>query len=235
MRPIAEPTRASVGVAATAWFVTLVAAALGAQIVIAVSGNGGESLVDLPFRFTAMALVAQWGSAVAVLWFVSVRYLTGHPMADYALRFKWLDAVGIPLGVLSQLVLLELIYWPLRALFEDTFSRVELEKPARELTDRASGGWKVVLVVAVVMCAPIIEETMYRGLILRSLDARIADVLALLISAVWFAAVHIQGLQFLGLFAFGLVLGSCVQRTGRLGMAILTHAAFNATSLVLLW
>ena len=141
----------------------------------------------------------------------------------------------MPLFVLAQLVLLELIYWPLRALFEDTFSRVELEKPARELTDRASGGWKVVLVVAVVMCAPIIEETMYRGLILRSLDARIADVLALLISAVWFAAVHIQGLQFLGLFAFGLVLGSCVQRTGRLGMAILTHAAFNATSLVLLW
>ena len=37
-----------------------------------------------------------------------------------------------------------------------------------------------------------------------------------------------------GLFAFALVLGFMRERTGRLGMCMVTHAAFNATGLVLL-
>jgi membrane protease YdiL (CAAX protease family) len=35
------------------------------------------------------------------------------------------------------------------------------------------------------------------------------------------------------LFAFGLVVGICFMRTGRLGMSILVHVGFNATGLLL--
>ncbi len=36
-----------------------------------------------------------------------------------------------------------------------------------------------------------------------------------------------------GLFVIGIVLGVAAVRTGRLGMAVLIHMAFNATGLVL--
>ena len=40
-------------------------------------------------------------------------------------------------------------------------------------------------------------------------------------------------MQLPGLLLIGLVLGMATVRTGRLGMAVLTHMAFNATGLVL--
>ena len=69
---------------------------------------------------------------------------------------------------------------------------------------------------------------------MRAIQARWNDGLALVASALFFALVHFQPLQIPGLFAFGLVLGCCAQRTGRLGMGILAHSAFNATAVVML-
>jgi membrane protease YdiL (CAAX protease family) len=198
-------------------------------------GHLGATQQSVPFGVTVAGLVAQWAVILVGLWYVSRRYLSGHPTADYRLRFKPIDLLGIPIGILVQLVVLELLYWPLRSWFPGTFSRHHLEQPARDLTDPAHGGWKVVLVLAVVVCAPLVEELLYRGLLLNALSARIADGLAIVVSALWFAAVHFQPIQFFGLFVFGLVLGVCFQRTGRIGMGIFAHAAFNATSLALLW
>jgi hypothetical protein len=235
VRPTAQPTRASIGVAAAAWFIGLAGSVVAYQLVMAATGHGGESVADVPFSVTAASVTAQWIPIVGMLWYVSNKFMTGSFVRDFGFRFKWIDLLGLPIGALAQLVVLELLYWPLHSVFEKTFSRHELERPARELTDRAGGGWKIVLVLLVVVGAPLVEETLYRGLLLRSLDARLADVLALLISAAWFAMAHFQPVQFVGLFAFGIILGSALQRTGRLGMGICAHAAFNATSLALLW
>jgi uncharacterized protein len=70
--------------------------------------------------------------------------------------------------------------------------------------------------------------------LMRAIQARWNDSLALVASALFFALVHFQPLQIPGLFAFGLILGACAQRTGRLGMGILAHSAFNATAVVML-
>jgi membrane protease YdiL (CAAX protease family) len=48
-----------------------------------------------------------------------------------------------------------------------------------------------------------------------------------------FGAVHLQPVEFPGLFAFALLLGYVYRRTGRLGMCITTHMAFNACGLLL--
>ena len=39
--------------------------------------------------------------------------------------------------------------------------------------------------------------------------------------------------EYPGLFVFGLVAGACLLVTGRLGMPIATHVAFNVTGLLL--
>jgi membrane protease YdiL (CAAX protease family) len=54
-----------------------------------------------------------------------------------------------------------------------------------------------------------------------------------IIAAVWFTIVHLEPVEFPGLFAFALVLGLCFARTKRIGLSIVAHVAFNVTGLVL--
>jgi membrane protease YdiL (CAAX protease family) len=108
-----------------------------------------------------------------------------------------------------------------------------VEKRARDLFENASGVWMLVLVLVVVVGAPLIEELVYRGLIQSSLNSRFSRKIAMLIAAVWFAAVHLRLVEFPGLLAFALVLGFCFYRTNRLGMSVVAHVAFNATGLLL--
>jgi membrane protease YdiL (CAAX protease family) len=78
-----------------------------------------------------------------------------------------------------------------------------------------------------------VEELVYRGFIQLGLARRIGATASLLVAAGWFTLVHLSPPEFPGLFAFSLVLGLCAARTGRLGMAVAAHVAFNATGLLL--
>jgi hypothetical protein len=84
-----------------------------------------------------------------------------------------------------------------------------------------------------VVAAPVVEELMYRGLLQQGLANSLGATRAWLIAAVVFGAVHLQPVEFPGLFAFALLLGYIYRRTGRLGMCITTHMAFNACGLLL--
>jgi uncharacterized protein len=53
--------------------------------------------------------------------------------------------------------------------------------------------------------------------------------------AMLFALVHFRVVEYPGLFVFGLILGFCAMRTGRLGMSICAHVGFNLTGLILAW
>ena len=90
----------------------------------------------------------------------------------------------------------------------------------------------VVLVFVVVIGAPLVEELLYRGLLQGAFVARISELPALLAGASWFALIHFRPVEYPGLFVVGLVFGMCALATGRLGMAIVAHAAFNATGLL---
>jgi membrane protease YdiL (CAAX protease family) len=167
------------------------------------------------------------------MWAASKRSATGHFVDDYRLRFAPIDAVGVPIGVLTQLVLIPLVYLPLQEWWPDTFSDDRLSENAEKLVDRASGGTTVLLVLMVCVGAPIVEELVYRGLLQGSLAARFDHVLAWLAASAWFAAIHFRPVEYPGLFLFGLVAGACLLVTGRLGMSIVTHVAFNVTGLLL--
>lgn len=224
------------GAVLVVWVGALIASVVLTQIAIAATGHAGEDLNDLPFwLYPAVSMLLLWIPTVAGLWWVSKRHLSGRMLSDFRCSFAAVDLIGIPIGIVCQLGILRALYWPLRELFPKTFSSSEVEQAARELSDRAAGGWRVLLVIAVVVGAPLVEELLYRGLIFGGLRRRFAPVPAVVLGALWFAAAHLQAVQFVGLLAFGLVLGACRMRTGRLGMGILAHAAFNATSLVMLW
>lgn len=179
----------------------------------------------------AAVAAAGWAVSIAALAFASRRFGTGDFLADYAVRFRPIDVVGVPAGAIAQFVVVPLLYVPLRAWWPDTFSTDNVEERAQEMVDRADGALVVLLALVVVVGAPLVEELMYRGLLQRSLMARIGIIPGLLAGAVWFALVHPSPVEYPGLLIAGLVFGGFVAATGRLGGAIVAHAAFNAAGL----
>jgi membrane protease YdiL (CAAX protease family) len=112
-------------------------------------------------------------------------------------------------------------------------SSSDITEPAREMTDRADDPLGVILLVVILgLGAPIVEEIFYRGLLQRSLVRRIGQPLGVGVSALVFAASHLQPLQFPALLLFGIVLGVLAERYGRLGPAIAAHMVFNLTAVV---
>jgi membrane protease YdiL (CAAX protease family) len=209
---------------------------LSLAISIAVfSAAGWTTSSDVPLWASALLQIPLWGGWLAAV-FLAGRTKGNGVVADFGLRLRPVDApVGLGLGTLMQLLVLPVMYAPLLWLLGQTSD--DLSAPARALSSKAEGavGW-IVLVLIVVVGAPVVEELFYRGLFLRALRKRgMADWWAAVVSAAVFAAMHLQPLQFLGLFALGLLLAYLANRTGRLGPSICTHAAFNATSVVLLY
>jgi membrane protease YdiL (CAAX protease family) len=98
----------------------------------------------------------------------------------------------------------------------------------------------VVLTLAAVVLAPITEELMFRGLLLRSFLRRMGFWPAALLSSALFALFHVHqvdtllGAVTLGLSVGALGLGNCflVRITGRLAPAMMLHATFNALALL---
>lgn len=189
------------------------------------------------------AAIPIWGQAVLQipLWcgYVGAVVLAGMKgrgvAADFGLSFRAVDPSWIVVGVAVQVVVLPLLYWPILRLVGRTSE--DLSAPARSLADKAQSSWGwVVLALIVVVGAPVVEELFFRGLLLRSLQkGGMSDLWSCVVCAAVFAAIHLQVLQFAGLFVIGLVLSALAVRTGRLGPSILTHAGFNAASVVLLY
>lgn len=75
--------------------------------------------------------------------------------------------------------------------------------------------------------APVLEELLFRGLILRGLLLRYPASTAIVHSAALFGFAHFNVYQFFVGFSTGLVLGLAYQRTRSLWPCVLLHAAFN--------
>ena len=223
----------SLGIAATTWLVGWLAGNIAGSAVLAVSGTANRTAADRPAWVAVVSSLALWTPQIAALVFVSRKCSSGRPFADYSLKFRPVDLVGIPVGVLSQLVLLRLVYWPLQSGWPGTFSNKHLEQNAKDLYDTARGLWLVLLIVALAVGAPFVEELVYRGLLMGAARRRLDDAIALIGVAAFFALIHFRPVEYPGLFAFGLVLGACVLATNRIGMGIAAHMAFNVTALAL--
>lgn len=207
-----------------------VGAVVAAPLAVALVGASLGDDLSVP-QLTVVSICV-WLPMVLVLVGASRRFGTGQPLADYAGSFRPIDLVGVPIGIATQLLMLPVLYAPLRGVWPDTFSNQRIEERAQELADRA-GGWNTVLLVLVVaVAAPVIEEFVYRGLLQRSTSSAVGSTLGLLGTSVWFALVHFEPVEYPGLFVAGLVFGASVVITGRIGPAIVTHAAFNATGLI---
>lgn len=210
-----------------------VAAAAGVAFVRGSPGRTTPSMV-------LVGLLMLWVGLAGVPLLVAWRKGNG-PVRDFGLALRpWPDLpLGMLVGLASQYVLIPLLYLPLQPVVPHLDNR--LSHPAQDFTAGAHGALYVVLGVLVTGGAPIVEELFFRGLLLRSLvnrlgpiGPRLAPAISIVISAVAFGLAHEEGLQLLGLTAFGVVLGVMAHRFGRLGPGMVAHAAFNTAAIVTL-
>lgn len=210
------------------------AAATALQVLLVEVFDISPDAESQPDWFLLAGAVTLWVPQVVLLFVFSRRAGTGSFVRDHRLQFRLVDCWGIPIGVLSQVLLVGLVTWPFREWFPETFDPQKVEDRARSLYDSAQGVWLIVLAFVVVIGAPLVEELVYRGFLQAGLQSRLNDVVALLLTAAWFAAVHGRVAELPGLFSFALVLGIMFQMTRRLGMPVVAHLAFNATGLAFL-
>ncbi len=90
-----------------------------------------------------------------------------------------------------------------------------------------------VLVLCVVL-GPVIEELMFRGVLLKMFGAACGTVAASLITAGLFAVTHTEPVQMVYTFALGVILAAIRVRSTSLWPPILLHLSFNITGAVMM-
>jgi len=102
---------------------------------------------------------------------------------------------------------------------------------------------QIIIVLAVAVATPIVEELTFRGLLLRYLEERMTPRRALVISAGLFGMFHILGtngsagaiIALVQTFLAGLVLAYVTQKSGKLSRAIFVHGGFNLITILVLF
>ncbi len=99
-----------------------------------------------------------------------------------------------------------------------------------------SRGWltQALFLLVVSVMAPIFEEFLFRGFLLASLSRYLSTGVAIAISAVAFAAVHLNLADFIPLTVLGVVLGIVYSRSRNLLAPVILHSLWNTGSLTAL-
>lgn len=211
------------------WVLQIVLSTIWAVILVALF-FGGDFPDPSPIWFI--------GASSLMIWFVYVAgpILVTKTRGDGPVADLWATVIardiptGLTVGVLLQVLVLPIVYWPILR-----FTEIEPGTAAQELVDRIDGPVDlIILALVVAIGAPLAEEFFYRGMLLQGLRRRGGDAAAIFISSTLFALVHIEPILYPGTFVLGLVAATVTLRTGRLGLAWSMHVGFNGATLVLL-
>jgi membrane protease YdiL (CAAX protease family) len=218
------------------------AAAMG----LIVFGNVTTHFLD-PHSFTAAVLetillsVVLYGTLIAAIYYagrdLAHRY-SGWGWAFGLQRPRWIDGAWVAAGF--GMVLLGRIAIVLIA---NALTSGQAGEESQNLTVHSTSPVVyTLLAVSVVLIAPVVEETLFRGLLLRTFMRRLGFWPAALVSTAIFAAFHtyqvatLAGALTLAGVVFVLGLTNCllVRWSGRLAAGTILHALFNALAVVIL-
>jgi hypothetical protein len=207
----------------------------GALILLVGGYQTSAEIKAAPLGWTMAASLPIWLAFVAIVIVTGQRKGNGW-ISDFHVAIRAIDVpVGAVVGAFTQFGVVFVISYPILKLTGQDAH--DLSRPARELADKVHGPGGVLLFALVVgVIAPIAEELFFRGLLFRAIEKKWNQWWALGLSSAFFGAIHFQPLQFLPLTAAGAVFAGVMMVTNRLGTAIVTHMAFNlSTVVVLLW
>lgn len=91
------------------------------------------------------------------------------------------------------------------------------------------------LALAAAVFAPLVEEILFRGYLYRNLRATLGPTLAMVLSGVIFAAVHLDPERFIPLAGLGFALALLYEWSGSLLVCVLVHGLWNFLQLLSVW
>lgn len=219
------------------WFALL---GLLAAIALAVAGAAIGYLLA-PHTLLVRLVLGQlglWAGLGGTCWWASRRIGTGDLRRDLGVRATFGDIWrGLGMSFVVRIavgIVLVILY-----AFDQHLVGSNLA-PIKHLKTADRSAFLTVAIMAVVG-APLIEETFFRGLLMRSLLSRWPVAPAVATQAVLFGLCHMSPLYglgnvglALGIATVGLILGLLACRYRRLGPGMWTHAFFNAMSVLAL-
>lgn len=227
--PARPPVRWGIPDAALVWLAGIVGSALAAGVAIGVTG--GDAGDDDAGVFAAL-VAGQYVAMLLALVGVSRLKGRGTLAADFGFRVDlardwWVIPAGAGLQIAAN-VLMAPILW--------LSDRDDAAQDVVQRLEDAGGLELAVTALAAVLLAPVFEELLFRGMLLRALQRRMAPPAAVVVSALVFGAVHLVDpgafLVIPGLVAVGIVAGMLAVRTGSLSQPILLHLGFNTVVVV---
>lgn len=216
-------------------------AALGALVVLVVSLVVSKLIVDALIEldwpllvYVVILATIGYGPSLAWGWYVRRRWGHGR-LAALGWQFRWSDLGWGPLtwlgAVGTQLVLAAVVLLFDIPLSSNVESATELD------ADRA---YLIATAVTAVVAAPIVEELVFRGLVMRGLLSRMGPFLAIVLQGVLFGVAHIDPVRGVGnvglalvLSGVGMAFGVAAYLTRRLGTTVIAHAIFNGVVLTI--
>ncbi len=208
--------------------------ALAAAIQIAVeSGPMGEDameplLMESPLYSLLIenTMLFSLISGMLTLIFVLVFYLVRRKKLSEALWLRRVDAPTLFEGMAlapGLYLVVSMVLFMLPASWTESYNEAS--------SGIATGS--LVGVIAVAVVAPVVEEVIFRGLIMTRLGKAMPSWLAVLLSAVIFGVCHGHPVWFGYAFVLGAVFGLMDLQAGSILPSILAHVAFNSFSQIL--
>jgi membrane protease YdiL (CAAX protease family) len=209
----------------------LLASIVGFAVGYAITGDTPDHTSATTLALGSGAMYAAW--AVGFV-YVSRTKGRGSLAADFGVSVRMSAAIFVVAGSALQLVLGALVY-PLVQLVDNEKQQIVVD------LEKSSGIKFAVFFVIAGLLAPIGEEILFRGLLLRSLRRHFVPELAIAISALVFAVSHVLDFSIgtvavlPALFALGVICGVAAVVVGDLSVAIPLHIGFNLVTLAATW
>lgn len=183
----------------------------------------------------ALAVAIGYGPSVMWAWYVMRRWGGGSPGA-VGWKFRWIDLGWGPLTWLAAIAS-QLAMYGLVVLFD-----IPISSNVEDVSDSdVTRVYQVVTVLAAVIAAPMVEELVFRGVVLRGFLSRMGPVPAIALQGVLFGFAHsdtVRGAGNLGLglvlSGVGIALGTSAYLSRRIGPVVVAHAIFNGVVLLII-
>ena len=101
-----------------------------------------------------------------------------------------------------------------------------------QIMESMTGGNIILSFICVSIFAPLFEEWLCRGMVLRGLLTKMSPAWAIAVSALFFSVLHMNPWQALPAFLLGLLFGYVYYKTGSLKLTMLMHCTNNTMAVI---
>jgi len=217
-------------------------AAWGAIVTLLVSVIASRYLLEAISAFewpiaVYVAITAVVGYVPALLWcwYASREWGTGHFRADVGFGIRWADIGWGPLTWIACVIAEVIVGVVVVSL------KIPFTSNVKDVSDlHGDRGYIISLLVLAVVAAPIAEEIVFRGVVLRGLLSRNRVAFAVGLQAVLFGMAHFdpaRGMGNIGLImvlsGVGAVLGGAAYLVRRLAPTMIAHAILNGVAMAI--